>query len=163
MKQFNLIVFFLIALCALVGCRSQRSAVTLPTQEIPAALPRTVDRIIEVPVPGDSLLLHALIECDSNNRAILKMFNEQKSSGLESSLSFNDKGELDYKANRPSETTPVSVKDSIIYVPVKGDTIHDITNELTWWQGLWIRLGKIFTAVIGGYIIFRIIKAKFKL
>ena len=52
----------------------------------------------------------------------MKAYNELKSAGVESNLSF-DNGKLDYKANAKRDTIYIPAKDSIIYVPlpVPGD------------------------------------------
>ena len=53
------------------------------------------ERLVPVYLPPDSALLTALFECDSNNRVILKAYDELKSQGMNSHLTFED-GRLDY-------------------------------------------------------------------
>jgi len=77
----------------------------------------------------------------------MKAYNELKSAGVESNLSF-DNGKLDYKANAKRDTIYIPAKDSIIYVPlpVPGDTVY--INRLTWWQQTWIYMGGLFAVIL---------------
>jgi hypothetical protein len=101
--------------------------------------------LVPVYLSPDSALLTALFECDSNNRVIIKAYDELKSAGVESSLSF-DNGKLDYKAEAKHDTIYIPAKDSIIYVPVEvpGEPV----NHLTWWQHTWIYIGRLFAVIL---------------
>lgn len=84
----------------------------------------------------------------------MKAFEEQKGRRTESSLSLDSGGVLEYHANSRPDTIYVQGKDSIIYQPV--EVPGPVTNVLTWWQELWIRLGKLLVAGIAiRYIIRR--------
>jgi hypothetical protein len=115
----------------------------------PANLPDNLvtERLVPVYLSPDSALLTALFECDSNNQVVMKAYNELKSAGVESNLSF-DNGKLDYKANAKRDTIYIPAKDSIIYVPlpVPGDTVY--INRLTWWQQTWIYMGGLFAVIL---------------
>ena len=106
-----------------------------------------MERLVPVYLSPDSALLTALFECDSNNQVIMKAYNELKSAGVESSLSF-DNGKLDYKANAKHDTIYIPAKDSIIYVPtpVPGETVY--INRLTWWQQAQIYLCRLLAVVL---------------
>lgn len=116
---------------------------------MPANPPANIvtERLVPVYLSPDSALLTALFECDSSNQVIMKTYNELKSTGVESSLSF-DNGKLDYKANAKHDTIYIPAKDSIIYVstPVPGDMVY--INQLTWWQQTWIYAGKLFAVIL---------------
>jgi hypothetical protein len=109
------------------------------------------ERLVPVYLSPDSALLSALFECDSNNKVVMKAYNELKSAGVESSLSF-DNGKLDYKANTKHDTIYIPAKDSIIYVPtpvptpVPGETVY--VNRLTWWQQTEIYAGRLFAVIL---------------
>lgn len=77
----------------------------------------------------------------------MKAYNELKSAGVESGLSF-DNGKLDYKANAKHDTIYIPAKDSIIYVPtpVPGETVY--INRLTWWQQAQIYLCRLLAVVL---------------
>lgn len=104
------------------------------------------ERLVPVYLSPDSALLTALFECDSSNQVVMKAYNELKSAGVESSLSF-DNGKLDYKANAKHDTIYIPAKDSIIYVPkyVPGETVY--INRLTWWQQAQIYLCRLLAVV----------------
>lgn len=75
----------------------------------------------------------------------MKAYNELKSAGVESSLSF-DNGKLGYKANAKHDTIYIPAKDSIIYVPVPGETVY--INRLTWWQQSQIYLFRLLAVIL---------------
>lgn len=102
------------------------------------------ERLVPVYLPPDSALLTALFECDSNNRVILKAYDELKSAGMNSRLTFED-GRLDYDLEAVHDTVYLPAKDSIIYVP---QPVEVEVNRLTWWQGTWMRIGKISLSLL---------------
>ncbi len=75
----------------------------------------------------------------------MKAYNELKSAGVESNLSF-DNGKLDYKAKAKHDTIFIPAKDSIIYVPVPGETIY--FNRLTWQQEMQIYLFRLLVVIL---------------
>ena len=119
------------------------------TKGTPANLPDNLvtERLVPVYLSPDSALLTALFECDRNNQVVMKAYNELKSAGVESSLSF-DNGKLDYKANAKHDTIYIPAKDSIIYVPtpVPGETVY--INRLTWWQQAQIYLCRLLAIIL---------------
>lgn len=138
LRRLIIALMLLIALCA-VSCRTPKNGAGLLPK------PAEVPKLIPVYVPPDSAWLRAWLECDSSNQVILKAFSELKSGNVNSSLKL-DSGVLDYKANAVHDTIYIPGKDSLIYVPVPGETVT--VNELTWWQELWIRIGKLSVSVL---------------
>lgn len=110
-------------------------------------------------IPPDSAWLRAYLACDSNNQVIMRAFEEQKTGGVNNSLILNN-GILDFHAVFVHDTLYIPGKDSLIYVPV--DVPGPVTNELTWWQELWIRLGKLLASGIGVFAVVRLILKRFK-
>lgn len=102
------------------------------------------ERLVPVYLPPDSALLTALFECDSNNRVILKAYDELKSQGMNSRLTFED-GRLDYDLETVHDTVYLPVKDSIVYVP---QPVEVEVNRLTWWQETWMRIGKFSLSIL---------------
>lgn len=92
----------------------------------------------------------ALFECDSNNRVILKAYDELKSANMESGLRFKD-GRLDYGARTKPDTVYLPAKDSIIYVPREVPVEVEV-NRLTWWQETWMRTGKISLSILAFWL-----------
>lgn len=144
LKKLILVPTLILLVLYVTSCGTQRNA-----KGTPANLPDNLvtERLVPVYLSPDSALLTALFECDSNNQVIMKAYNELKSAGVESNLSF-DNGKLDYKANAKRDTIYIPAKDSIIYVPlpVPGDTVY--TNRLTWWQQTWIYIGRLFAVIL---------------
>ena len=143
----------LIVLCV-VSCKAPRNGTGL-------LLPKPIEipKLIPVQIPPDSAWLRAYLACDSNNQVIMQAFEEQKSSGANSSLKLNN-GILDFHAVFVHDTLYLPGKDSLIYVPV--DVPGPVTNELTWWQELWIKLGKLLASGIGIFAVVRLILKRFK-
>lgn len=131
----------LLALCALSCCSTPKNA-----RGTPASLPGNLvtERLVPVYLPPDSALLTALFECDSNNRVILKAYDELKSAGMDSRLAFED-GRLDYALEAVHDTVYLPAKDSIVYVP---RPVEVEVNRLTWWQETWMRIGKISISIL---------------
>lgn len=112
----------------------------------PATLPANLvtEYLVPVYLSPDSALMTALFECDSNNRVILKAYDELKSKGMETGLHFKD-GRLDYQAKAKPDTVYIPAKDSIVYVP---QPVEVEVNRLTWWQETWIRIGKTLLSLL---------------
>lgn len=89
----------------------------------------------------------------------MQAFEEQKTSGVNSSLKLKN-GILDFHAVFVHDTIFIQGKDSLIYVPV--EVPGPVTNELTWSQGLWIRLGKLLASGMGLFVVIRLVLRRFK-
>lgn len=143
LKKSIIALMSLLALCALNCCSTPKNA-----KGTPASLPGNLvtERLVPVYLPPDSALLTALFECDSNNRVILKAYDELKSAGMNSHLTFED-GRLDYDLEAVHDTVYLPAKDSIIYVPQPVEVIKEV-NRLTWWQETWMWIGKISLSLL---------------
>lgn len=150
-KSIPVLILPLVLYC--MSCGSPRNV----TGHLPK--PIEIPKLIPVEIPPDSAWLRAYLACDSNNRVIMKAFEEQKGNRTASSLSL-DSGVLEYHVNSRPDTIYVQGKDSIIYRPVEVPGPE--TNVLTWWQELWVRLGKLLTAGIVIYMLLHYIIKRFK-
>ena len=142
-------ISLLVLLLALTQCRSTR----IPTvTEIPIQYrEKIVERLVPVQAPADSSVVTAQFRCDSLNRVILKSLSELKGKNVQSGFTFSA-GVMKYDFHTSSSLSYARVKDSIIYrdVPVKV-TVDKPINYLTWWQKLWVGIGKgaaIFVMII---------------
>lgn len=133
-------LMLLLALCVL-SCRGLKNASLAPVN-LPGNL--VTERLVPVYLPADSALLTALFECDSNNQVILKAYDELKSQGMNSHLTFEN-GRLDYDLETVHDTVYLPAKDSIIYVP---QPVEVEVNRLTWWQETWMRIGKFSLSIL---------------
>lgn len=89
----------------------------------------------------------------------MKAFQEKKGNSVNSSLKL-DSGVLDYHVIFLHDTIYIPGKDSLIYVPV--DVPGPVTNELTWWQQLWVNLGRLFAAGSTVYLLLHYLRIRFK-
>lgn len=154
------LLFILLLSCTVLSCRTVKKDIPR-IDSVPASLPKTVERIVKVATPPDSAWLKAYLACDSNNHVILKEYAELKSKGLNSSLKF-DNGVLSYEVNNDKDTLYLPSKDSLIYVPVKGDTVYK-EKTLTWSEKTWNYLGKIFVGIVSLAIVGLIIRFRSKI
>lgn len=121
--------------------------------------PIEIPKLIPVQIPPDSAWLRAYLACDSNNQVIMQAFEEQKGKGIGSSLKLNN-GILDFHVLFLHDTLYIPGKDSLIYVPVEIPGPE--TNVLSWWQQLWIKLGKALSSGIALYLFVRLLIKRFK-
>jgi hypothetical protein len=138
-------LILLMIIMAAIACK--------PVQQIPVKTEIQVrERVVNVPVPGDSALMRLLIECDSNRRAIIKGYSESKTSGVATSLKQNNNTfEIGFK--KPESEVGVICKDSIVKqdVPVVVPQVK-IINQLKNYQ-----LFLMFSGVLAwGFLILNI-------
>ncbi len=145
------VIFLFIAIIFLFpACRS----VKLPT--VPAvvvAKDSTVEKEVLKPVviPADSSQIIALMECDSNNRVILKELSELKTKRNASNIQFKPgrTAVLNYKTVTVHDTVFTKEKAKLIYKekPVPYPVVK-VSHELLWWQKLFLWLGVAFSVLI---------------
>jgi len=140
-------------ICAGTGCRTQQPVVAVPLET------QTIirERLIEVPVPADSALVNAYLECDSNFHVLLRRFDEQKSANMETALKFDDTGKLSVQIVRVRDTVYVAARDSIIRkeiaIPVQ---VPVEVNRLTGFQHFQIWAGRFLMALVVFIILLKI-------
>lgn len=142
LKKLIIVHMLLLALCV-QSCKGTK-AVSLAPVNLPDNLTR--ERLVPIYLSPDSALLTALFECDSNNQVILKAYDELKSQGMNSRLTFED-GRLDYDLQAVHDTVYLPAKDSIVYVPQEVEVIKEV-NHITWWQETWMRIGKLSLSIL---------------
>ena len=155
----NVVKILVVAMLVMAGCK----AVQPPINDVPINYKETiVERLVPHKLNIDSLKLRAKFECDSLNRVVMKGSQEQKRSGLESNLSFEN-GELKYNANTNPDTIYITAKDRIIErdVPVRVEVPVEV-NKLTGWQYFQIYAGRLLLSFLLGYAIYRLLKWKLK-
>ena len=138
------------------------------TTQLPVEVPiltnvKIVERLVPVEAPADSANIVALFECDSLNQVIMKSLDEQKSQNVKSRFSYNT-GMLRYNFATAPAISFATVRDSIVYREVAVKVPVEVkVNELTWWQKLWITIGKISAALGLIILVVFIVKSKFSL
>lgn len=153
LKRLVFVPILLIVLCV-ASCKA-------PKPISPGLLPKPIEipKLIPVQIPPDSAWLRAYLACDSNNHVIMQAYEEQKGKGISSSLKL-DNGKLDFHVVFLHDTLYIPGKDSLIYVPVEVPGPE--TNVLSWWQQLWIKLGKSLSSGIALYLLVRLLIKRFK-
>lgn len=145
-------VFILLIAITLFSCNRK----TLP-QQIPVKSTEVIrERLVPVPVPGDSSLLSALFACDSLNNVYLRTISEQKGKSIETGLTFEN-NRLSYKTVYKTDTILVQVTDTIreTEVPIMVEVPVEV-NRLKWWQKALTWAGGLFL-FYGAYLILNLI------
>ena len=135
-----------ILLLFVMACRSVQ-----PVQVVTNTV--RVDSIVTI--PPDSAWLQALIECDSNHRAYVKEI-------------------LGYQSGQTIEVPTIVIKDRILTVKAKHDTIYKpvvlvrkaqvfvkVTNVLTTMQRVFYFAGLIWTGVLVSFVLFIFLKRRY--
>lgn len=135
---------------SLAGCRTTKvlSSDKSTTADSVVIVERIRDTVVTV--GADSSMMRALLECDSLGQVRLKEL-------------------LDYRTGQRLQPPAIYIRDNVLTAAAKVDstaiymqlkdrletrsTRHDQTttitvevNKLTWWQTLWLTLGKLMTA-----------------
>lgn len=111
-KLSNAALTWAIAL-SLCGCATNRQGIAHAIPALTSSDTVVSERFVPVPLPADSLLLTAYLECDSNNAVLLRSLGEQKGHRLASQVAFAS-GRLTHKVATPFTDT----------VWVRSETIH---------------------------------------
>ena len=154
-----------VALCAMAAaCRAYRPAAET-TAITDTVTVHVVERDTAVVVRSDSAMMRALVECDSTGKArlrqILELRNGQRVNPPQVSL-------------RGDTLVAVSTADSMaIYLTLRDrytDTRRESVTERvievnrpTWWQKLWMGLGRVFAVAVAITVIYKLLKQKVKL
>ncbi len=157
-------IFSILVICSLafVACKTTKP----PILAVPINMKvRVTEHLKPVQLPGDSVNIAALFECNELNQVIMKALNEAKSKRVQSNFTFSS-GQLMYNATTKPDTVYVPGKDSIvdrevpIRVEVAGPTVY--INELTWWQSTQIKAGRILFFIVLAFGLFMLLKWKLK-
>lgn len=145
-------VLILLIAVTLFSCNRK----TLP-QQVPVKSTEVIkERLVPVPVQGDSSLLSALFACDSLNNVYLYALSEQKGKRVETETKFEN-NRLVYKTVYKHDTILVPVTDTIreTEAPIMVEVPVEV-NRLKWWQKTLAWAGGLFM-VYGAYFILNLI------
>jgi len=148
-----LVLIFIAVISA--GCRS-RQILTVPVE----TRTTVVERLVEVQTAADSAWLQAFLECDENNRVLLRGIDERKTARMGTELQVSD-NKLTYRAVRASEKIYLPARDSIVIrdAPCIVEACeHTDSPVLTGWHWFQIWAGRLFLVLITTYIVLRIKK-----
>lgn len=104
-------------------------------------------KLVPYRMPGDSVLMKAVFECDSANNVLLTSLEETKSQ-LTTAFKWRD-GVLDYRVVKPPDTVWLP-SDSVIIekeIPITVE-VPKIEYRQTKWQQLRTRVGDIALIVV---------------
>ena len=123
---------------------------------------REVTKLVPYRLPGDTLAIQALFECDSANNVLMTSLEETRSQ-LSTAFKFKD-GVLDYNAAKHSDTVWLPVDSVIIErdVPVLVE-VPKIEYRQTQWQQLRAKIGDIALIALALLGIWKVIKRYLKI
>ena len=146
-------IAFVVTLCVMVSaCRAYRPA-AVNTTTIDTVTYREVLRDTVVMTEPDSALVRALIECDSLGQAHIKRlldWQDGRDSALHLPKFYIDGNVLHVKSYMDGLAELFTLKDTFTSINATK-TITVEVNRLTWWQKLWIGVGKAWG--IGGVLV----------
>ena len=137
----NIRALALMLLIWLTGCKAPQRVVEVPVKTIE----REVTRLIPYRLPGDSVLMQAVFECDSANNVLMTSLEETKSK-LTTAFKFRG-GVLDYRVMKPPDTVWLK-SDSIIInreIPVIVE-VSKVEYRQSRFQRIFFYLGLIMSA-----------------
>ena len=148
------------------GCRTVRTATSSEIHATDTVVIRETVRDTIVIIQADNSLLRALLECDSLGQVRMKEL-------------------LDYEAGDRLKPPDVDITDNVLTAKAQIDSLaiylqlrdryekHSTArtqadkeiitvevNRLTWWQGLWVKLGKGLFGVLAAGLIIKLFKNK---
>lgn len=151
----------------LASCAARRMPTLLPKTDTTirdTVLMRDTVRDTIVKVQADSSMLRALLECDSLGKVRIKQLLDYKA---------GDRTKIPMPSIDDNVLTLWSFSDSLnIYLKLKyryekhisdhsTDTVQPVeVNRLTWWQTLWIGVGKVMASLTVLGLIIKLIKPK---
>lgn len=155
-------IAFVVTLCVMVSaCRAYRPA-AVNTTTIDTVTYREVLRDTVVMTEPDSALVRALIECDSLGQAHVKRlldWQDGRGGALRLPKFYIDGNVLHVKSYMDGLAEHFTLKDTFTGInATKTETITVEVNRLTWWQKLWIGIGKACAAGGGLFLILKLLK-----
>lgn len=154
----NRIMLLLLVSVLLTGCKTIPVPLQVPVQTVE----RKVATLVPYRLPGDSVLMQAVFECDSSRNVLLKQLTESKS-GMNTGYEFSN-GTLEYSAHKQLDTIWLP-SDSIIIerdIPVMVE-VPVIEYRQTKWQIFRTTVGDIALAALALFGIWKVIKKYLKI
>ncbi len=152
------IIKILLIMLVMVSCKTAKQPV-MPTVPINYK-EKIVERLVPVVNPADSLNILALLECNEQNKVVLKDLSEEKSKRMQSQFSLTN-GQFNYKASSIPDIVYLPVRDSIVYreVPIPVNVPIEV-NKLTAWQNIEIKAGRVLFALILAFGLYQLWQRK---
>ncbi|WP_139265183.1 hypothetical protein [Bacteroides ihuae] len=142
-RQYVSVMFgIILTLAALCSCRTAKQASTNSETKYDSIV---VEKLVPYALPEDSAKIRALLECDKNDKVVLKWFDEEHSKRMRLQFSLDSLGNLLTTAKTEPDTVYLpqttvnvgkrSISQSVVTVPVE--------KKLSWWQTTLIWTGGI--------------------
>lgn len=153
-------LWVLTVLLLATGCRTARVMASSEARASDSVVIRETIRDTTVIIRADNSLLRALLECDSLGRVRMKELLEYRAGDRlkPPNVDITD-NVLTAKAEIDSMAIYLQLRDRYEkHTTARMQTDKEIVtvevNRLTWWQGLWVKLGKgLFGALAAGLIV----------
>lgn len=148
------IIAILLTLSVMVACKTADPCLRCPQTSTTETVTKEI--LVPVQVPADSVLMQALLRCDSAGNVVLDELTELKSSSASTALSL--------QGNRMRYV--VIVKHDTIYVPVTNTYTAEvktvtlpptiIATPIPWWKRLLMYIGGGSVAAMAVYILMKL-------
>ena len=162
-KLIALLFFVLI----FTGCKTkQHTSQATSTEDITVIH----DKLTPVALPRDSAMIRAYFECDSSFNVVLKELKEIKTRNIQASFDYGN-GLFEYDFKTGGDTVYIPGKDYYKRINTRTYTTKTITitktvkveKELSGWERLLMRLGKVFIFCFVSIIIYLFVKYRLKI
>lgn len=154
MKKLLLLLFAGILMSA---CRTSKQSSTNTETKYDSIV---IEKLVPFPVPGDSGIIRALLECDKNGKVVLKWFDEEHSKRMSLQFSLDSLGNLKASAKTEPDTVYLPVKNTSVKSKIAKTRIfgYPVEKKLSWWQTTLIWTGGIAWIVFVVALVFWISK-----
>ena len=155
------IALFLMLCITATACRAWRpaaeSAATVDTVTV-----RIIQRDTAVVLQSDSALVRALLECDSTGAARLREVIELRNGRRVRAPDLSVRGDtLTVRGRVDSMAVYLKLTERFRDARREKTSVRTVEiNRLSWWQSLWVGMGKAFALAVAGVAVFKVVKRK---
>ena len=129
----------MIVILSFASCRSVRY---IPVESSSDSI--VIEKLVPVVNPADSANIKALLECDENGKILLRWYDTEVTKNANLKFQLDSIGRLKADFNVRPDTIYLPSKE--IIVDRKVSVPYPVEKELTWWEGIKMK--------IGGYCLF---------
>lgn len=132
---------------ALSGCRTKIQPVAIENR-IDSIY---IDKLVPYPMPADSASIRALMECDENDKVVLRWLDMANTKNVELMFALDSLGNVIANMRVPKDTLYLPSKE--IYVDRKVEVPVLVEKELSRWESFKIEVGGWPIGLLSGCLI----------
>lgn len=141
------IVLIMVGILSLFGCRTKIQPVAIENR-IDSIY---IDKLVPYPMPADSASIRALMECDENDKVVLRWLDMANTKNVELMFKLDSLGNVIANMRVPRDTLYLPSKE--IYVDRKVEVPVFVEKELSRWEKIKIEVGGWAIGILYGFLI----------